>query len=517
MLSIFQLLHKHRRLCILSVLGIALLVGYQVARSANKNSHQIFRVQFDSSVHSKPFTGRVYLFFSKRLKEPRKGPNWFHPEMFLSRDVTNLKPGEFVEFSSNTSVKMLAFPKPLSKMNLKGYYAQAVIRFNPDDRKVGNGVGNGYSKPVVLSHNTKYQSDKSLLFKVDQLVQEPKFQESKWLKLIRFRSKLLSDFHKRDVFVQASVLLPASYYTHPKRRFPTLYLIPGFGGTHVRRGGDRPVIENNEQGVEYIRIQLDPSCPRGHHVFADSANNGPVGTSLIQEFIPRFDQQFRTVAQPTARFLAGHSSGGWSSLWVMITYPDQFAGTWSTAPDPVDFCNFQNINLYRAGENMYVDSKNKQRPIARRNGKVLLWYRSFDQMERVLGYGGQLHSFEAAFSPRGKDGKPLLAWDHDTGEVNTKVTRTWNKYDINKILTANWKALAPSLNGKIHLYMGEEDTFYLEGATRNLKRSMEKISADVTIELFPGKDHSSLMDRKMRDRIRKEMTTTFLKHHPNWN
>ncbi|VAX39825.1 hypothetical protein MNBD_PLANCTO02-2674, partial [hydrothermal vent metagenome] len=302
---LFPLLHKYRRAAILAFLGVALLVGYQAARSEYNKQPQVFRVQFDSTVHAEPFTGRVYIFFSKLHKEPRTGPDWFQPEMIIARDVTNWKPGEPLEFSTDNQSEMITFPKSFSEMNLAGYSAQAVVRFNPYERHVGKGAGNGYSKVVALSSGLIPRAKKPVLFEVNRLVKQKKLQETQWLKLIRFRSKRLSNFHKRDIFVQASVLLPASYYSHPQRQFPTIYQIPGFGGTHLGRSGKRPVQETNQQGVEYIRVLLDPSCQWGHHVFADSANNGPVGTSLIQEFIPKYDQQFRSISKPTARFLTG--------------------------------------------------------------------------------------------------------------------------------------------------------------------------------------------------------------------
>jgi S-formylglutathione hydrolase FrmB len=292
-----------------------------------------------------------------------------------------------------------------------------------------------------------------------------------------------------------------------------IYEIPGFSGTHIIGRMERPIAEDNKQGVEFLRVYLDPSCPLGHHVFADSANNGPVGEALIKELIPALDKEYRSIAEPTARFLTGHSSGGWSSLWLQVTYPEFFGGTWSTAPDPVDFRDFQRINLYNPGENMYFDADGKPRPLARGGGVVRVRYRDFDHMETVLGYGGQLHSFEAAFSPRGQDGKPLLAWNRETGDVETKVTKTWEKYDIRLILEQNWKTLGPKLQGKLHVFMGDEDTFYLEGATVLLKESLEKLEGDAVVEIHQGKTHGSLMTQELRSRMRAEMVDAFLKHH----
>lgn len=468
-----------------------------------------FAISFDQKVRAEPYTGRVYLFFSKR-GDPRNGPNWFTPEPFVAQDVKDWKPGESLTFDGMQADKLLAFPKPLADLDLKGHRVQAVARFNPHDRNVGTGPGNGYSAAAQLLDET----DVMVTLSIDTLVAERPFPENQWCKLLDVRSGLLSTFHKRDVSLRGSVLLPASYEKEPERRYPVIFNVPGFGGTHMHGVRREPIAEDNAGGVEFIRVTLDPSCPLGHHVFADSANNGPVGQALITEFIPGLDRRYRTIAQPTARFLTGHSSGGWSTLWLQVTYPDTFGGTWSTAPDPVDFRDFQRIDMYRTGENMYRDDMRNRRPLARTGDTVRLWYDSFDHMETVLGYGGQLHSFEAVFSPRGPDGKPLLAWDRKTGAVNTQVAKSWEKYDIRLILETRWPELGPKLAGKLHVIMGEGDTFYLEGATRLLKESLTKLGSDAVVEMVPGKDHFNLLSPELLTRIRGEMTQSFLKHHP---
>ena len=467
-----------------------------------------FEVSFSEQVRKEPFSGRVYVIFTQANREPRQGPSWFRPELFAAKDVTGLKPGEVVSFNDKAK-DVLAYPESFKKLNFADYRAQAVMRFNPYHREIGVGPGNGYGPVVKLSKPT----DKPVKLTVNKTVAKLVFKESKWTKLLKIRSKLLSKFHGRDVEMAAAVILPASYIDEPDRRYPTIFTIPGFGGTHHRGVRNQPVQEENREGVEFIRVLLDPSCPLGHHVFADSANNGPVGQALIDELIPAFDDKFRSISQPTARFLTGHSSGGWSSLWVQVAYPDHFAGTWSTAPDPVDFRDFQRINLYRSGENMYVDGQGERRPLARVRGQVMLWYRGFADMEWVLGPGGQLHSFEAVFSPRGKDGTPQLVWDRKTGAVNTEVAKTWEKYDIRLILERDWKTLGPKLKGKLHVFMGDMDTFYLEGATVLLKKSLEQLKSDAVIDMYPGKDHFNLLDSTMRSRIRREMVDAFLAVH----
>ena len=132
-----------------------------------------------------------------------------------------------------------------------------------------------------------------------------------------------------------------------------------------------------------------------------------------------------------------------------------------------------------------------------------------------MGRSGQLQSFEAVFSPKSKDGKPMLLWDRKTGKIDLKVAEAWKKYDIRMTLENNGKKLQPDLKGKIHVYMGDMDTFYLEGATILLKKSLDRLPLHATVEIHPGKNHGSLMTRKLRERILKGMVETFLKFHPH--
>jgi S-formylglutathione hydrolase FrmB len=494
---------------------IALLTGWLTillfAEPAVAGDYE-FRVSLSETARREPYSGRVYLFFSKEgNKEPRQGPDWFHPEPFVALYVENWKPGEHLALGTSSGNRLLVFPRPLAELDLSGQRVQAVARFNPFERRIGTGPGNGYS--VVASVVAATAGSPPLDLTIDKLIAERPFPENKWFKLAQVRSRLLSDFHGREIAVRGGVLLPASYYDQPDRRYPVIFEIPGFGGTHMMRSPTEPLEEHNAGGVEFLRVTLDPSCPLGHHVFADSANNGPVGEALVTEFIPEFDRQFRTIAAPTARFLTGHSSGGWSSLWLQVTYPEVFGGTWSTSPDPVDFRDFQRINLYRLGENMYRDSAGNRRPLARFGDQVALWYDDFDRMEEVLGYGGQLHSFEAVFSPRAADGRPVRVWDRNSGAIDAVKGSEWKKYDIRLILERRWSELGPKLAGKLHVFQGELDTFYLDGATRLLKESLTALHSDAVVEMLPGKSHFDLITPDLSARMRREIVESYLKHH----
>ena len=71
----------------------------------------------------------------------------------------------------------------------------------------------------------------------------------------------------------------------------------------------------------------------------------------------------------------------------------------------------------------------------------------------------------------------------------------------------------PQLQGKLRVFMGELDTFYLDGAARLLKESLAGLGSDAVVEIVPGKDHFTLMSQEFILRMRREMVDEFLKHH----
>ena len=165
-------------------------------------------------------------------------------------------------------------------------------------------------------------------------------------------------------------------------------------------------------------------------------------------------------AQPSGRFLTGHSSGGWATLWLQVAYPKIFGGTWSTSPDPSDFTDFTGPDIYAKDANLYRKADGKAWPLLREKGEVKATFEDFAKLERVLGpYGGQMSSFEWVFSPRGEDGRPAPLFDRDTGRVDPAVAAYWREhYDIAHRLRTSWPALKNDLDGKIHVIVGDADT-----------------------------------------------------------
>ena len=469
-----------------------------------------FRVQLDEQSAAKPITGRLYVFLSKRTAgEPRFGPSWFNPEPFFAIDVRKMKPGEARTVGTSAD----ACPVALAKLPKGEYRVQALLDHDFYTSHHGRGVGNIYSQVRTLTLDPA--SSGTIDLRLDRIVKPRKFPESKWVKQISRRSELLSKFHDREVFDRVAVALPAGYYDHPKRRYPVIYIISGFGGTHSSMARRYATPRGAGDGeIEFIRVLLDGQCKWGHHVYANSATNRPRGDALVREMIPHVDETFRTVAAATARFVAGHSSGGWSSLWLQVSYPDTFGGVWSTSPDPVDFRDFQQIDLYaRPPLLMYRDKAGKPRPLARRGRTPFATFEQFARRDDCIGRGGQLRSFEAAFSPRGDDGLPKRLWNRKTSRIDPEVADAWRKYDIRLLLEKNWRRLGPKLKGKIHITTGELDTFYLEGAVELLAASLKKLGSDAEITIVPGASHGSYKTSRFHRRQRQQMSESYLKRH----
>ncbi|MHC4219094.1 MAG: alpha/beta hydrolase [Planctomycetota bacterium] len=487
--------------------GVLSLLLLATAASARPAAPLRFSVTYDDSI-TDGYTGRVYVMLSTSARrEPRHGPSWRNPAPYFALDVEDWKPDTPLVFDEGA----LGFPGPPASIEPQMYWIQAVMRRNPDSPSIGAGQGTAVSG--VVQRELDGPTGGEVTLRLDRLLGPAPFAETDGIRLIETHSDLLSAFHGRDITLRAAVILPPGY-EDSEQRYPALYFIGGFGSDHRLA----PFIKRrfaNLPGADRVCLVVpDPLCRTGHHAFADSDNNGPRGRALVEELIPALERELRLVAAPTGRFLTGVSSGGWSSLWLQVTHPEFFGGVWSIAPDPVDFRAFQLVNIYEPGANVYLDEQGRRRPIARMGDRVMLWYDSFARMEWVQGDGGQLGSFEAVFSPRGPDGRPALVFDRKDGAVDPAVAEAWKRYDIRLILEESWDRLGPKLAGKVNVFVGDQDNFYLDTAVERLKAWQASSGAEVVIEIVPGKNHSTVFDGELSTRMITELLDIFDQHHP---
>ncbi len=466
-------------------------------------------VTFDEGVLSEPYTGRIYLVLGPLESEPIQRMNaWFNPPPLVAWDVRNVKPGEAIVLEG---FDLSHAPENVGDAWRTGEWAaQVVARVNPDSPKPGEGAGDLFSTPTTIDMSASDDEGVIGSFTLDQVVGEKTFTETEQTKLFTIRSELLSAFHHRPVEMRASVTLPESWDVDAERTYPVVYYVTGFGGDEsevLRYLGGMP---HKELVGDTIVVGLDASNYWGHSVFADSAITGPWGEALTTELIPALEAKFRGAQDPEHRYVTGISSGGWGSLWLQVEYPEVFAGVWSHVPDPVDFHAFQTVNLYEDGANMYTDAEGEPRPVGRRGDEVMFWAKDFIARERVLGPGGQIRSFEAVFSPALDDGTPARVFDLDTGEVDPQIVEAWKTYDINAKLGREWDEIGDELAGKLHVYGGEMDNFYLGEAVDLLKASMEERGSDAEIIVLPGMSHTFYWkgDKEMWETIAQRWEST---------
>ncbi|MGD9630044.1 MAG: alpha/beta hydrolase [Pyrinomonadaceae bacterium] len=449
-----------------------------------------------------PLSGRLLIFMRKDDGKPTDGfgPNDSDPNaVWISgSEVANLGPG--IPFDIDPDI--LSYPSAFASAPAGNYQIFALL--DRDHSYTYNGPGSGDVYSVVVKTTAPFSSVELTLYKA---IPQRKIDVPANARLIEFESPMLSAFWGRPIKMKASIILPPGY-DKSTQRFPVIYSVSGYGGTHLNplRGAPQREKEMLEgKRPEMISVFLEAQVPLGHNVFADSANNGPWETALVKEFIPYLEKQFRMDARPSGRFLTGHSSGGWTTLWVMVNHPEFFGGTWSTSPDPVDFRSFTGPDLY-ANKNVYMDADGKEYGLVRDKGKDLATLRQYAQQERVLGYyGGQMGSFNAVFSPKGDDGQPMKLFDFDTGTIDPVVAKAWEKYDISKVLRENWKTLGPKLKGKIHIWAGTADTFHLDEPTRLLDAELKKLGSDARIVYLDGKTHFDMYNDGLMEKIQWEM------------
>lgn len=423
-----------------------------------------------------------------------------------AREIASLRGGETALVDSTES-----FPARFETLTPGTYRFQAVLDRNHDYNYRGRGAGDLVSDTVdvtlpgkipalTLARMLPETDTKAAIAKLPADRRARIEQGLSRIVPVDFVSPALSRFWGRPIHMRGSIALPPGYDAKGRKTWPVVYSTHGFGGTAQSQetsAAGMAMDMADGSAPPMIWVYLDESSATGTHEFADSVNNGPWGQALTTELIPALEKQYRMDARAKGRFLTGHSSGGWATLWLQVAYPALFGGTWPTAPDASDFHDFTNADLYAPNANLYFGADGKPHPLVRSQGKVIATLQQFAQQEAVLGaYGGQFGSFDWVFSPRGPDGRPVPMFDRATGKVDPAVVAYWrDHYDIAHIIARDWKTLRPNLDGKIHLTVGTADTFYLDGAAHRLQAVLDGLGARSSFRFLPGKTHSDLLTR----------------------
>ncbi|HLJ94088.1 MAG TPA: alpha/beta hydrolase-fold protein [Gemmataceae bacterium] len=457
------------------VLGLA-IDRFQAAEPATTALR--FEITVARDLVDLPPDGRLLVILGRSDRpEPRLRIGTFPgAATVLGGDVHGLLPGAKVSLDQSAMIFPVAH---LAKLPPGVYYAQALLDVSRD-LKLENAPGNFYGDSVQVNVNPAVGGTIPLHL-TRKLPPEELPADTEYVKFIKLRSELLSRFHGRPIHLRAAVILPRDFEKNNDQRYPLRVHIGGFATRFTAAQSFlRPNSEFRKAWLadgapRMLLLHLDGAGPFGDPYQVNSANNGPYGDAVTQELIPYVEQRYRGIGQPYARVLDGGSTGGWVSLALQVFYPDFFNGAWSHAPDPVDFRAFELINIYD-DTNVYINRRGFERPSAREiNGDVRFTMRHEVQIERVLGRGDRWElggrdwgSWNAVFGPRGPDGLPKPLWDGQTGQIDRSVLEHWKPYDLRLTLQRNWKTLGPKLRGKLRVWVGEADDYFLNNAVHLL-------------------------------------------------
>ncbi|MGA7317276.1 MAG: hypothetical protein WBX22_25265 [Silvibacterium sp.] len=500
---------------------IALLAAIGVLSLPLPASAQSFSVSFPAERSAQPLDGRVLLVLSTDPSdEPRNQINDTpRSQIVFGVTVDGLKPGQPVIINE----KAWGYPiRSLKDVPPGEYTVQAVLNkyetFHRADGKVvklhmdqGEGQhwnispGNLYSKPKQI--NVKPGGDVISLSLDQEIPPIPEPQDTKFIRHIRIQSELLTKFWGRPMYLSAVVLVPWGFDDHPDARFPLIIFHDHFveGFDDFRTEPPDPNLKpdyserfhisgynriQQEQAYKFYQTWTSPGFPRvlivkiqhanpyyDDSYAVNSANVGPYGDAIETELIPAIEKQFRGIGEGWARFLYGGSTGGWESLAVQIFYPDHYNGTFAACPDPIDFHAYTEIDLYKDKNAFYLEGAHKQVPQpAMRDylGRTLTTLPDINAYELALGdhgrSGEQFDIWQAVYGPVGEDGYPQPIFNKETGEIDHHVAEYWREhYDLRDILEREWPTLGPKLQGKIHIYVGSDDTYFLNDAVYRME------------------------------------------------
>ena len=464
-----------------------------VVLEAEAQNPLIFSITHDGS-QGELISGRVYISMTRGAVPPIGNPNPNNPEPFFGVDVQDWKAGE-VLYIDETADANIAAPHQIGEGPWK---AIAIFRTLNNTSRIAF-EGGLYSKPAIITASPMDAGTVSM--SLDITIPAREWKEHKNLRLVQMKSELLSRELGREIFHDACVIVPDDYDPNRTESYPVMYWIGGYGSDHHGGRFMKSIFTSSDYDDQICRVVLNSQCYNGHHLFADSANNGSRLTAFMTEFLPALENTYNLGKSGEMRALSGHSDGGWAALWILIHYPEMFAGAWSLVPSPVHFKHFFTCDIYDEDANMYIDKEGNERPVARNGLTPSVWMRGLTAQDDVVKNGGIVDMYNWVFSPKSENGRAAHLFNHETGEVDKEIAKAWKAFDILQVLQSNRETLQSKLSGKINIVAAEYDTYYLEGGVLAMEQFFKEYDFDAHVFVKPDANHGSVFNVKMLRQI----------------
>ena len=269
--------------------------------------------------------------------------------------------------------------------------------------------------------------------------------------------------------------LPASFKSEPKRRYPLIVLLPGFGSTDMaylsgrHRASERLDAISKEDGREAVIVGVDTATSLGSTYLEDSPPTGPWNTFLAKTALPKLDKELRILPGPGAHGLMGQSTGGYNALSYGMRHSELFSAIGASSPDAPDVEKW----MFEPGTRHAHE-----------------WMRNWEKIEVAVGGAGQFTSWAANWSPDASASRGFrYPIDPATGSADENVVAQWVAKTPTRPRSQRGGFVARAkkdLSGRIMIIVGKSDDFGLFAPAESFAQELNSLGVETR---FVATDH----------------------------
>lgn len=311
-------------------------------------------------------------------------------------------------------------------------------------------------------------------------------QDSARVEQLTFESpSLAGNLEGNDTTRSVVVVTPPGYDENPDKRYPVVYYLHGYWmPVDVQQAGfrlDEAVQASSEAGHHFIMVMPDGFSKLRGGFYSSGPTVGDYESMVADDLVNWVDANYRTIADPASRGLAGHSMGGYGTIRIAMHRPGIFSSIYMMSAcclPPMEMTPEQARMIEGMSEEDVANAE-------------------FGQLAGV---------------------STLATWSPDPNADNFLHVDTGLREDgtidplVNQRLAANSPVVLvpqflPELNGleAFAMDIGDQD-FLLEGNAQ-FREELDRFGVDYDFELYEG-DHGN----RIRERIRTKVLPFFAEH-----
>lgn len=284
-----------------------------------------------------------------------------------------------------------------------------------------------------------------------------------------------------------SIYLPPGYGKKRRARFPVVYLLHGFTDSDANWFGyeGRKHFVRVPSAVDSAFLAGTPEMivvmPDAHTKFlgsfyTNSIVNGDWETFVTRDLVKYVDSNYRTLARPESRGLAGHSMGGYGTMRLAMKYPGIFSSIYAMSPCCLD-----------------IGMAAPPAPMVENAARI----KAFDQIDSLDFMSKAMLSAGAAWSPDPKNPPLYVELPVPGGARTPDILMEWT---ANAPLVMFHQSV-PALRRyrAIAIDAGDKDESIAQASTR-LHGLMDSVGLKHDFEIYAG-DHLNRIERRLATKV----------------